>query len=120
MVKITSSPLNNLKVMRNDKDRNKSFCPFNLVKEYQAVRPLATSDAEQFFVFQDSSPVTPAQVRKVFTKAITVAGLEPHAYTFHCLRSGRASGLLKLGLSVETIKKIGRWRSNAIFTYLRN
>ena len=41
-------------------------------------------------------------------------------YGTHSLRSGRTCDLYKLGLSVETIKKIGRWKSNAVFRYLKN
>ena len=40
-------------------------------------------------------------------------------YLFHGFQSGRASDLLKLGVSVETIKKLGRWHSNAVFRYLK-
>ena len=50
---------------------------------------------------------------------LTQAGYNSKLYTFHSERSRRALDLLKLGLSVETIKRLGRWKSNAVFRYLR-
>ena len=98
---------------------SENYCPFKLAKNFIAMWPNLVDEGEQFYVFVDRSPVLQSQVRKVFYRATKSAGLCVEAYTFHCLRSGRASCLLELGLSVETIKKLGRWRSNAIFTYLR-
>ena len=48
-----------------------------------------------------------------------IAGFKDELYSVHSVRMGRACDLLKLGLSVESIKKIGRWRSNAVFRYLK-
>ena len=114
MVKITCTPT------REGVSPNPLYCPFAITKQYLIHRPAAVTDNEQFFVFSDRMPVTPQHVRKMFAKVLLAAKLNPHAYLFHGLRAGRASGLLKLGLSVEMIKKIGRWKSNAVFTYLRN
>ena len=46
--------------------------------------------------------------------------LNADLYNVHSLRIGHCGDLLKMGVSVETIKKIGRWKSNAVFNYLRN
>ena len=46
-------------------------------------------------------------------------GLDSRLYNTHSLRTGCALDLLKLGLSVETIKKLGRWKSNTVFMYLK-
>ena len=37
----------------------------------------------------------------------------------HGICAGHACDLLDLGLSVEAIKKIGHWRSNAVYKYLK-
>ena len=50
---------------------------------------------------------------------IKKAGFDQKLYNCQSLRIGRASDMLKLGISIETIKKLGRWTSNAVFTYLR-
>ena len=116
MVKITKSPID--KERRNSKPSR--HCPFSYLESYLAIRPDSLHDNEQFFVFSDNMPAQCSHIREVFFEAIKNAKLNPHAYSFHCLRTGRASRLLELGLSVETIKKIGRWHSNAVFTYLRS
>ena len=118
LVKITSKPLDNM--IKPKSFTKKWTCPFKLIKDYIASSPHAINASEQFFVFADRMPVKMAQVRRIFNQTVEMAGLHKHAYTFHGLRTGRASCLLKLGLSVETIKKIGRWRSNSVFTYLRD
>ena len=117
MIKISSTPAQG----KNQSDRINYWCPFQLLKNYLAMRPqMVTSHTEQFFVFMDKSPVSPIQVRKVLKTTIGKIGLDPTIYCFHGFRSSRAGDLLRLGVSVETIKKLGRWKSNAVFTCLRN
>ena len=113
IVKISSKPLGYVR-----KDMQK-FCPFSILKNYIWARPLAKNCTEQFFVFRDNLPVHPGQVHQVLKSSIAVAGLDLMLYIFHCFWAGRSSDLVDLGLSVETIKKIGRWRSNVVFTYLK-
>ena len=96
------------------------ICSFKILRNYLSVRPISLNLKEQFFVFTDNSPVKPANVRKTLKIMLTLAGLDTSLYGMHSLRIERASDLLKLQYSVETIKKIGRWKSNAIYTYLRN
>ena len=115
LVKISSS----IKMQSTYHSANLHVCPFKLIKKFIKHRPVAESNDEQFFVFQDNSPVKPAQTRKVLKELLNEAGLNSQLYTFHGFRSGRASDLLSLNLSVETMKKLGRWRSSAVYTYLR-
>ena len=78
------------------------------------------SFTEPFFVFRDRTPVTATFTRKVLKDTIKNLGLDQDVYDTHSMRIGRASDLLKMNLSVETIKKIDRWRSNSVFEYLRD
>ena len=96
------------------------FCPYQLIRNYLAVRPGYIDPSEPFFVFIDNSPVKPENVRLVLKTLIARCGFNSKYYFFHGLRTGCASDMLKIGISVETIKKLGRWRSNAVFMYLRN
>ena len=89
------------------------LCPFTLIPEYLDVRPRKRSNKEQFFVFQDRSPVKPHHFRSMLKKAIKAAGLNQHNFGSHSFRSGHSHDLLKAGVLVETIQKIGRWLSNA-------
>ena len=97
-----------------------STCPFRILREYIKIRPLAECPEKQFFVFVDNSTVKPANVRNVLNQMLNKARLDHTLYGMHSFRIGRASDLLKLHFSVETIKKIGRWCCNVIYTYLRN
>ena len=101
-------------------DKKELPCLYGLLRNYVKMRKPYLNDDEQFFVFADRSPVSADHVRKCLRKALKAANFNNKLYSFHCLHSGRAGDLLKLGLSVETIKKLGRWRSNAVFKYLRN
>ena len=114
-IKITSEPLTD----RSKRESESDYCPFHLLAQYIRVRPLSRSEAEQFFVFSDNSPITPQHIRQHLANVLTALNLDPSYYSFHGWPAGRAQDLLNLGLSVETIKKIGRWRSNAVFTYLK-
>ena len=58
-------------------------------------------------------------MRSVLKTAIKRMGLNPSLYTVHGTRGGRANDLLSMGLSVEAIKKLGRWKSNAVYVYLK-
>ena len=94
------------------------YCPFEMIKRYRRVCKPQKFHDEQFFVFSDRMPVTDRHLRIVLHKAIKLIRLNPSLYSGHGLRAGRASELLEMGFSVETIKKLGRWRSNAIYAYL--
>ena len=96
-----------------------TLCPFKILKKYSQVRKEYKSDEEQFFVYSDGSAVTSHQLRKVFKNLLTKNGFNPKDFTCHGTRSGWAMDLLDMGVSVETIRKIGRWKSNAVYAYLK-
>ena len=103
------------------KSSSLKLCPFKLVKQYLKVRKLRRKQdrMEAFFIMGDRSPVTPNNFRKVLSQALTAAGLDNRYYYPSGLRAGHACDLLEMGVSVETIKKLGRWLSNSVYTYLR-
>ena len=97
-----------------------TICPFAALRNFIKCQRQSISEEEPFFIFQDRSAVTAPQARKVLKNALIQARLDPNGYFFHCFCSGRAGDLLDLGVSVETIKNLGRWKSNVVFTYLRS
>ena len=94
------------------------LCPFLILRQYLSQCMMALSNTENFFVFRDRSPVMPYHFRQMLKNIIRQAGMDSDAYTTHSLRSGRAVDLMNLGVSIETIKKMGRWKLNAIYSYL--
>ena len=95
------------------------WCPFKLLREFMSLRKIRESDMEQFFVFFDGSPVLGSNLRAILHRCPLKLQFNPALHGLHGLRSGHASDLLKAGISVETIKKIGRWKSNAVYKYLK-
>ena len=58
-------------------------------------------------------------VHNILNQVLTDAGFNPKYYGMHAMHAGHAQDLLLLGLSIEMIKKIGRWKSNCVYTYLK-
>ena len=99
--------------------RIRRVCPFTTIRNFIELRPKVISPNEQFFVFSDNSPVKPRNVRATLRMGLQLTNIDDKLYSCHSWRIGRGTDLLSMGCSVETIKKLGRWRSNAVFRYLR-
>ena len=69
-------------------------------------------------MFSDGSPVRPHHMSNCLRQILAEIGQDCTKFNVHSFCTGRSNDLLNLGLSVETIKKLGRWHSNAVFRYL--
>ena len=98
----------------------KFFCPFKLVIQYMSTRSSYITGKEQFFVFADGSPVKGDHFRTLLRKLLTAVNLDSMLYDVHSFRIGRTCDLYKFGYSIEQIKAMGRWKSNAVYRYLKN
>ena len=94
-------------------------CPFQLLRDYVHIWKSYKSETEQFFVFSDHSPVSGLQFRKTLKLCLSLAGFDKENFNCQSFHLGRACDLMKMNVSVETIKKLGRWKSNAVFRYLK-
>ena len=104
---------------KSGKYRHRNFCPFAVVGNYMSIRGDYLTDGENLFVFGDGSPVHAEHARKVLRHAITAIGLDAKLYDMHSFRIGRTSDLIRYGYSVQEVQRMGRWKSNAIFKYIR-
>ena len=95
------------------------YCLFLALKVYIKARCSIAYDDEQFYIFRDRSKVTAYAFRIVMQKVIKSLGLQRKFYSSHCFRSGRMVDLMEMGIPFETIKKLDRWRSNAIYSYMK-
>ena len=95
------------------------YCPHRILTKYRKARGKPIDLKEQFFVFRDHSPVKSANFRAVLKKMIKKIGLDPVNYDTHSFHIGHATDLFSMGMSVEDSKKIGRWKSNIVYDYLR-
>ena len=99
--------------------RNRFFCPFRILRDYINARTPEVTDLEaNFFVFRDGSPVGQVHVRQILYSSIARFNLDPALYNCQSLRIGHASDLFKAGVPIEVIKRLGWWKSNAIYKYL--
>ena len=73
---------------------------------------------EPFFVFRDGTPVSPINVRSTLRKVLRMIGLEAELYNTHSFHIGQATDLIKMGFSIEQVKLVGRWKSNAVYKYI--
>ena len=95
------------------------ICPFQLLREYIAARPTYTVRKEPFFVFRDCSTVKPSNTCATLKQMLNAIDLDPALYNMHSFRSGRTVDLHKLRVKLDFIKIFGRWKSNAIYSYLK-
>ena len=117
VIKLSSDPV---RIHNKQTNRPTVLCPYTALCRYVKARKSCIHEKEPFFVFRDQSAVTPQHMRAVLKEALTKANLDPTFYCVHSIRSGRACDLLhNLKLSLETIKNLGRWRSNAVYNYLK-
>ena len=105
LIKITSEKLTKQLDIQSNYERRMRYCPFEMVKNYIKVCKSQKFHDEQFFVFSDRTPVTDRHLHIVLHQAIKLIRLNPTLYSGHGLCAGRASELLDMGFSVETIKK---------------
>ena len=100
-------------------ERNRFFCPFKIINRYLKLRGPYVHDHDQFFMFRDRSPVKAVHVRNILCLMIKKLGLNSKLFDCHSFRSGHASQLIKLGFTIEKIKRLGRWKSNAVYKYIK-
>ena len=100
--------------------KNRFFCPFKLINKYFKLRGDYFKDNDQFFVFSDGSPVQPHHVRNVLSQLLQSLGKDHRLFSFYSFRIGRCTELIKLGYAIEIIKRLGRWKSNAVYRYIRD
>ena len=102
------------------KNSKSFFCPFELVRTYLRLRGTYDEDSEEFFVFRTRMPVQPTHARQVLKLCLKHIGLDETLYDFHSMRAGRAVDLIKkYNFSISEVKRLGRWKSNAVYRYIK-
>ena len=94
-------------------------CPFQLLRKYAQARPKYASEHEAFFVHRNRTSIKPHNVRTTLKTVLMALKLDATIYNLHSFRACRSVDLHKLGVSLDFIKVFGRWRSNAVYTYLK-
>ncbi|XP_053106620.1 uncharacterized protein LOC128325152 isoform X2 [Hemicordylus capensis] len=92
------------------------LCPVRALNAYLTLRGAAPGC---LFIHEDGRPLTQYQFWAVARRALHVAGVDTARLSLHSFRIGAASTASRLGLSGETIQRIGRWRSATYRKYVR-
>ena len=98
------------------------FCPtLNLINFQRHAGQFTGSDPALEFTSAEGRLVTltPTDVRAALHRLVKASGLDPSSYNTHSLRRSGATHLFTLGIPVETIKILGDWKSDCVFTYLK-
>ena len=92
------------------------MCPVQGLREFLRVRPTGLGP---LFCHFDSLPLTRFQFRAVLQRALTFSNLQHGHFTAHSFRIGAATVAHSLGVSQTDIRLMGRWRSDAVLSYIR-
>ena len=100
--------------------RKQHFCPVEWTQKFIEMRDPIISEDENLFVFRDNSQLEAKHLRNLLREILSGFDLDPSLYDTHSFRIGRATDLFKSGVDIEKIKHLGRWKSNAVYKYLRD
>ena len=99
------------------RDRKSRYGPFKLLNHLIHCRDRVGKRKGPLFLFADGTPVKPEQYRLVLKRAIRHCGLDPNVYHTHSMHIGRSCDIFEDNMTVEDIKKLGRWKSNSVYDY---
>ena len=94
------------------------FCPFRAIREFITIHGDYETIDENFILFSDKSVPKPVHFRNTLKAILDNLNIDSSLYGTHSFRIGRSCDLFKAGFSVDQIKKLGRWKSNAVYKYL--
>ena len=116
------SPPQKIKISESETSgkKKKFFCPFKALRHYLAIRGPYADPKEQLFILVDKLPIPQSMLHNILRVLLQRVNLDPYFYSFQSMRAGRATDLFAFGYPVELIKRIGRWKSNAIYKYLKD
>ena len=98
------------------------MCPVEALSELQKQHPERFGSGSEalkpLFRRKSGAPILASQVKTLLELAAEAVGLPADRYGSHSLRIGGASALLHGGVSIEIIKRWGRWVSDSFQRYL--
>ena len=92
------------------------LCPVRSVQQLLAKRRW---DAGALFVHFNKSKLTRYQFQAVLKKAANLLKWNSKGFTSHSFRIGAATTAAMNGVSTDVLMKLGRWKSNAVKSYIR-
>ena len=90
-------------------------CPVEAIKKYINLRG---KNPGPLFIIHNKS-INRSNYDRIFKLLLKSLGENESQYSSHSFRAGATTYWSNKGLSELQIKRLGRWKSNAIFKYLR-
>lgn len=74
---------------------------------------------QPLFSFTDGKPLSRHSFLKYLRQFLRATGNNPADFNTHSFRIGAATTAASIGIPVQSIKRLGRWRSKAYSSYTR-
>lgn len=103
-----------IKVFANGTDT----CPVSAYRDYLRVSPERGLDGPAF-VLRDGTFLTRDRLTTVLRRSLAFLGFDPNDFASHSLRIGGVVSAAAAGYGIETLKRLGRWASDAVMVYLQ-
>ena len=75
--------------------------------------------ASPLFRFTSGFDLSYRLYNAIIKRLVQLVGLDPSSFSSHSVRAGAATQAARAGLDPDSIKRLGRWRSQAYMAYLR-
>lgn len=95
------------------------YCPYELMDRYNKLKEKYADSKEQYFVYKGHVPVQASKFREILKNMLELSNIETDCYNVHSFRIGHANDMRRLGKDVSYIKNKGRWKSSAVWNYLK-
>ena len=92
------------------------LCPVAAVLAFLAIRGAGVGP---LFRFKSGEALTRPRLVAALRKVLAQAGFKPEDYAGHSFRIGAATTAAACGIPADTIKTLGRWKSQAYQLYVR-
>ena len=93
-------------------------CPVAAYRRVATARPTRATDSV-LFTQTDGTYMTRDRITRVLRASLAHLGFDPVLYASHSLRIGGVVSASAAGFGIETLKKLGRWASDAVLVYLQ-
>ena len=93
------------------------ICSPCIMHHFLTLYPL--EPAAPLFRFTSGIDLSYRLYNALIKRLVQLAGLDPALYSSHSVRAGAATQAARSGLDPDSIKRLGRWRSQAYMVYLR-
>ena len=95
------------------------FCPVFWLARMAKLQHRYRNKRNWVFITNHDTPLAMQEFRREFRNTIRLLGLDPSKFNTHSFRIGGATELFRRGVSVDVIKKLGRWKGDTFEMYTR-